>query len=207
MALRGVIFDLDGTLVDSGLDFDLMRSEMGLPSGLPLLEALRQLPADAAAHRWAILADHETRGAERATLFPGVREFLDGLSRRGVPQAIFTRNSRLSTLATLERLELRFDPVMCREDAPAKPDPAAIWKICEAWGVRSSECVMVGDYQFDIEAGRRAGTRTVLFTGSGESSGLEDEQRADFVLDSFLEPAAFWAWLAQIDLGGCGGSC
>jgi len=204
MALRGVIFDLDGTLVDSGLDFDLMRREMGLPSGLPLLESLRQLPAEAAAHRWSILADHETRGAERATLFPGVREFLDELCERGLPRAIFTRNSRLSTLATLERLDLRFDPVMCREDAPAKPDPAAIWKICETWGVKSSECVMIGDYLFDIEAGRRAGTHTVLFTGGGESNGLEIEARADFVLNSFQDPAAFWDWLGQIDLGNRG---
>ncbi len=44
MIVRGVIFDLDGTLVDSGLDFDLMRREMGLPPGKPLLESFDLLP-------------------------------------------------------------------------------------------------------------------------------------------------------------------
>lgn len=41
---RGVIFDLDGTLVDSGLDFDSMRREMGLDPGTPILESLATLP-------------------------------------------------------------------------------------------------------------------------------------------------------------------
>ena len=207
MPIRGVIFDLDGTLVDSGLDFDLMRREMGLSSGLPLLEALEKLPPATAVACWAILAQHEYQGSQRATLFPGVREFLSALDERGVMRAVVTRNSRDLTLATLARLELEFNPIICREDAPAKPDPRAIWKVCETWGLAPRECVMIGDYRFDIEAGRRAGTHTVLFAGSGQGGELGDGEPADFVLESFAAPRELWTWWAQIDLGGSGGSC
>ena len=42
--IRGIIFDMDGTLVDSRLDYDAIRREMGLPAGMPILEGLEQVP-------------------------------------------------------------------------------------------------------------------------------------------------------------------
>ncbi len=148
------------------------------------------------------MAQHEHLGAQRATLFPGVREFLQALDARGLKKAIVTRNSRATTLATLARLDLRLDPIFSREDGPAKPDPTALHSICQAWGLRPRECVMVGDYRFDIEAGRNAGTHTVLFTGAGGPSDLAEHEAADFTLHAFDQADALWNWIAQIDLGG-----
>jgi phosphoglycolate phosphatase len=207
MPTRGAIFDLDGTLVDSALDFGLMRREMGLADGLPLLEAIARVPPADAERCWAILAEHERRGSQRATVYPGVAEFLDSLAERGWHRAIFTRNSRALTRATVTRLNLDFDTIISREDGPVKPDPAAIWKTCEAWGLHPRECIIVGDHRFDIEAGRRAGTYTVLFTGSGLSSDLAADQSPDHILSSFADSAGFWRWVAQIDLEGRERSC
>jgi HAD superfamily hydrolase (TIGR01509 family) len=207
MPILGVLFDLDGTLVDSALDFDQMRREMGIRDRTPLLEALDAMSPEDARRCWAILDEHERRGAERAVAYPGVREFLASLAARRVARAVVTRNSRAITLPILARLRLPIDLVMCREDGPVKPDPATIWKICDAWGVQPRQCVMVGDYRFDIEAARRAGTHAVLFTGSGRPHGLADEALADHVLASFAEPAAFWAWFDQIDLPPARRSC
>ncbi len=207
MPLRGVIFDLDGTLVDSGLDFDLMRRQMGLVGNRPILETLNALGATEAERLWAIVAEHELRGVQRATVFPGVRDFLHKLGERGIKRGVLTRNSRASTLATLSRLDLEMDAIVSREDAPAKPDPAGILHICRGWQIPPEDCVMVGDFRFDIEAGRRAGTRTVLFTGAGQPHELPPGDEADFVLASFTETAAFWRWLAKISLGGSAGSC
>lgn len=193
--IRAVIFDLDGTLVDSALDFDLIRRDLGLPAGLPILEALE---AVAPVHRerlHAILAEHEARGVERAVLFPGVVEFFAELDRRGLRRAVLTRNSRKSAEATLARFAIQFHAVHTRDDGPVKPDPAGIWRICEAWGLRPSECVMIGDYRFDIEAGRQAGAHTVLFVGGRKHSVLAEHEQADFTLSSFAQPGDFFDWV------------
>jgi HAD superfamily hydrolase (TIGR01509 family) len=195
MSIRGAIFDLDGTLVDSGLDFDRIRGDMGLPGGTPILEALDAL--DQAEGLWNILAEHESRGVERATLFPGVVEFLDQLQQRKIRRGVLTRNSRASTLATLARFDIEVHAVHTRDDGPVKPDPSGIWRICEKWGIDPTECLMIGDYRFDIEAGRQAGAHTVLFAGGKKHSVLCGRERADFTLSSFADTTAFWAWLEE----------
>jgi HAD superfamily hydrolase (TIGR01509 family) len=201
MNLRGVIFDLDATLVDSKLDFDLMRREMGLVGSRPILETLNSLATEEAKRLWAIVGEHELRGVARATLFPGAGEFLDELASRGIKRGVLTRNSRASTLATLARFDLEMDYVLTREDGPVKPDPAGIQRMCAAWGVSPRECVMIGDYRFDIEAGQRAGTRTVLFTGAGHPHGMDDGQSADLTLPCFTQRAEFWDWTEQFEEG------
>jgi len=200
--IDGIIFDLDGTLVESGLDFELMRSEMRLPSGVPLLETIAELPADDQRRCHDILHQHELAGAARAELMPGVGRFLGRLAERGLRRAVITRNSRTLTVPLLARLatdgdvRLDFDPVMTRDDGPIKPDPASIWEICRIWGTQSSRVVMLGDYRYDLEAGRRAGAKSVLYLGGRSRDRLPDwAEMADFVLASFLEPDAFFAWL------------
>jgi HAD superfamily hydrolase (TIGR01509 family) len=207
MPVRGIVFDLDGTLVDSALDFEQMRAEMGLPGGLPLLETIEAQPPEEADRCFRVLHEHELRGARQARLYEGLRDFLAAVAVRGWRQAVFTRNSRPVTLVTLEQFDLAFDPVFCREDGPVKPDPWAIWRICETWGFAPSQCLVIGDFRFDIDAGRAAGAHTVLFTGSGQHSGLAEHEPADFTLASYAEAGAFWRWVDEIGLGDGGPSC
>jgi HAD superfamily hydrolase (TIGR01509 family) len=190
MRPQGMIFDLDGTLVDSALDFDAMRQDMGLLPGLPILEALAGVPEGAEKTRMlAVLAEHEAAGAERATLFPGVRAALDLLQTQGVPTGILTRNSRGTTERVLQRLDLQFDAVLTREDAPPKPDPTGLLLICERWQLAPAAVTFCGDYRFDLEAGRRAGMRTVLYAPQE----LPDYHTlADDVLTCFTKFESLW---------------
>ena len=155
--IRGVIFDLDGTLIDSGLDFPAMRREMGLAKGEPILETIRKLPDDRRQTCEVILRRHELAGARRATPIPGVEGFLALLHRRALKTAILSRNSRESTRLALRCLEYPFDPVVAREDARPKPAPDGIHAILAAWDVAVHEVILIGDYLFDLQAGRRAG--------------------------------------------------
>ncbi len=164
MPIRGVVFDLDGTLVSQELDFEAIRREIGLPSGTPLLEALKQLPAPERQTAEAILDRHERLAAETAIAFEGIPEFLAWLEKRQIRRAVLTRNSRWATETVLTRCRLNLDPIVAREDAPPKPSPAGVWRICDAWALPPADVLTIGDYLFDIEAGRQAGTRTALVT-------------------------------------------
>ena len=180
---RGIIFDLDGTLVDSRLDFDAMRREMGLPVGVPILEGLANVPDGPERDRMlAVMRNHELRGADESRPFDGVIEFLSHLEERGIPSAVLTRNSRESAERTLHRWKLSFSQIVTREDAPPKPDPAGVHLIADRWGLPPHQLVVIGDYLFDPQAGRRAGTRSVLFA-PGECPEFANE--ADFVLRDF----------------------
>lgn len=191
--LRGIIFDLDGTLVDSRLDFDQMRAEMDLPPGLPVLEAIEQMAEPRASECREILARHEWAGVERATAMPGVIELLEQLHALQLRLAVLTRNSRAIADATLQRCGLRFDEVIGREDAPAKPDPTAILQLCKRWQLAVTEVAIVGDYRFDLEAGRRAGSRTVLYTAGEDLRHLDWAGLADVHLACFTEPSVLLA--------------
>lgn len=164
MTIRGVVYDLDGTLVDSGLDFPAIRREMALPEGVPILVVLAEIPpGERLDDCLRVLDRHECEAAERATLMPGAAELVAKLSARDIPQGIFTRNSRRCSTRMLERVGLRFRWVLCREDGPPKPHPAGLLKLCEIWRVDPADVLFVGDYLHDINAGRAAGVRTVLF--------------------------------------------
>ncbi len=200
MSIRGLIFDLDGTLVDSSLDFEQMRREMGLPPESPLLESLAKMSAADAERCHAILQRHEGAGAERAVLMPGVAAFLTEAATRGIRCAVFTRNGREVARRTLERLGLRFEIVVAREDAPIKPDPAGIRAICKSWELSPDEVAMVGDYRFDIIAGRQAGVKTVCYAARRTAAEIES-WGADFCLACFSAPETFWKWARHPRVG------
>jgi phosphoglycolate phosphatase-like HAD superfamily hydrolase len=86
---------------------------------------------------------------------------LGWLEARGVKTAVITRNSRVSAETVLRRHGLRMEVVVTREDAAPKPDPRALWLACERLGVGPAEAWMVGDGQYDVEAGVAAGILTV----------------------------------------------
>jgi HAD superfamily hydrolase (TIGR01549 family) len=194
---RGVIFDLDGTLVDSGLDFDQMRREMGLPQGQPILEAISYLPADDSARCWQVLERHEQEGAARAVPMPHVESLLSLLAELGLRRAVLTRNSREAAQKCLLHLQTPFDLLLGREDAPPKPDPRGIWMICRDWGLPPAEVAMIGDYRFDLEAARRAGARAVLYCAGRTLEERADFPAPDYLLESFAAAAEFAAWLEQ----------
>ena len=196
--VRGLIFDLDGTLVDSQLDFDLMRREMELPPG-PILESIAALPPAHAERCHVILRKHEVAGAERATLLPGVSQLLVRAKERRLPIGIVTRNSREISLAVLLRLHLKYDILLTRDDGPIKPDPWAVRHICEIWDVPPRQVVMIGDYQFDVLSGRGAGARTVLLTNPIAPHEYPNYEQADLLLSSLAEHDRLMKWMESIE--------
>jgi len=182
--IKGVVFDMDGTLTDSPLDFSLIRAECGVPQGQPVLEFLQRAPEAERQRAEAVLDRHERRAAEDCTLREGAREVTEELLRRGLKTALLTRNSAESVQTVLRRFGLRFSLWLSREHAEPKPSPQPVLKIAEALGLAPAELLVVGDYIFDVEAGRAAGARTAFVKSR---AGAEPPAEVDMVIVELRE--------------------
>ncbi|MGU3308437.1 HAD family hydrolase [Pseudomonas sp. M5A4_2d] len=160
------VFDMDGTLTVAVHDFAAIRVALEIPPEDDILTHLAALPAEVAAVKHAWLLEHERALAVGSVAADGAVELVRELAGRGCRLGILTRNARELAHITLEAIGLAdcfaVEDVLGREDAPPKPNPGGLLKLATAWEVAPSEMVMVGDYRFDLDCGRAAGTRTVL---------------------------------------------
>jgi HAD superfamily hydrolase (TIGR01509 family) len=183
--VRAVLFDLDGTLTRPWFDFAKIRAEIGLPE--PLLEHMLAMGPGAERDRaFRILERWEDEGARVSELNDGAAEIVRWLGESRIPRALITRNSRRSAGATIAKHALEFEAVVAREDAPVKPRPEGIWLACDRLGVAPAEALFVGDYRYDVLAGRAAGTSTAVLT-NGRRPAFLDEIRPDHVLDRLAD--------------------
>ncbi|MCI0911782.1 HAD family hydrolase [Pseudomonas putida] len=164
--IRNWVFDMDGTLTVAVHDFAAIREALEIPPEDDILTHLAALPAAQAAAKHAWLLEHERDLAVASTAATGAVELVRELAGRGCRLGILTRNARELAHVTLEAIGLAdcfaVEHVLGRDEAAPKPSPDGLLKIASAWGVASSELVMVGDYRFDLDCGRAAGARTVL---------------------------------------------
>lgn len=181
-ASRAVLFDLDGTLVDTAPDLgdaaNHVRSLLGLPP-LPdtvyrpiasagargLLRAALDIGddhPDYATHRQALLDHYRANLAARSRPFDGALPLLTGLQARGLDWGIVTNKPRWLTEPLLAQIDLPPAPVVvCGDDvARAKPAPDSLLLACEQLRIDAMHCLYVGDDLRDIVAGNAAGMRT-----------------------------------------------
>ena len=164
---RAILFDMDGTLTEPLLDFPQIKAEMGIGSR-PILEALAEMDEVARGIAERVLHRHEDEAAGRSTLNAGCVELLDTVAAMGIRTALITRNSRGSVRTVLDRHGLKLDLLVTREDAAPKPSPEPLWLACRRLDVEPADTWMVGDGQYDIEAGVAAGIATVWVSHGGE---------------------------------------
>ena len=159
-APAAVLFDMDGTLTEPMLDFPRIKQEMGI-GDVPILEALAAMsPANRAAAE-TVLHRHEEEAARLSRLNPGCREVLALLEGRGIRTALITRNSRSSVHTVLAAHALTIHVLISREDAAPKPNPEPLYHACRRLEVAPGDVWMVGDGEFDVQAGLKAGAKTV----------------------------------------------
>jgi HAD superfamily hydrolase (TIGR01549 family) len=164
--LRGVVFDLDGTITKPFLDFVKIRDEIGLnTTRLSLLEALSVMSPEEHERASAILREHEIEAARNAELNDGIAEVQAFILAHRLRSGIITRNCDESTFLILKKLEVRMEAVITRDSGlPPKPSPEPLLEICSRWSLNPKEVVMIGDHDFDIQTGKAAGARTIYLT-------------------------------------------
>lgn len=166
------VFDMDGTLTTSAHDFEAIRKELGLKSNVPILEALNAMPEQQAAPLWLVLNELECHYAGKSTLMPGVPQLLEKLQARGAKLGLLTRNTMPVVETTLDACGIgHFFPArhrLDRDSCTPKPSPDGINHLLNDWQARASDAVMVGDYLFDLQAGRNANVTTIHLDPAGD---------------------------------------
>ncbi|MFO7987393.1 MAG: HAD family hydrolase [Desulfatiglandaceae bacterium] len=190
--IRGVLFDFDGTLTLPGaLDFPAIKKALGCPLDEPILEYIQHQPADEQDHLWRVLIRYELRAAGASRPNNGAERCLCALKEGGIALGIFTRNSLQSVKRALLEFEYinvdDFAAVITREGSPPKPHPGGVLAATQAMGISPAALMVVGDFRFDIIAGKRAGARTIFLTNGELPRRNEDDSRPDFVCTCFEE--------------------
>lgn len=185
------VFDMDGTLTLAAHDFDAFKKEQGMDEARPILEQLAEMPPQEAQVLGQRLWNWEADIADRAKPAPDAIPLLNELHSRNIRMGILTRNSKALAFRTLKAAGLIhfFDErdILGRECATPKPDPAGLLQILSRWQIPGSEAVMVGDYLFDLTAGRAADMFTI-YIDRNDSGLWQDEAdlrltRLDQLLD------------------------
>ena len=156
MAIRGIIFDMDGTITAPDLEFAKIKKAAGI-GNVDMLDYLRAATGKEYERVHKLLMRFEEGGVASARLNRGARTVLRYLSRHRIPTALLTRNSRKSVAGVCEKLNLKFDIIVTREDGPHKPAPEPIWQIARHWKLQRRELLMVGDYKWDAMCAANAG--------------------------------------------------
>jgi 2-phosphoglycolate phosphatase len=214
--VQAVLFDLDGTLIDSAPDLgaaaDKMRTDRGLPS-LPLEQyrpmagagargmlgiAFGLTPQDPqfAELREEFFRNYEGAMSIRTRTFDGVAELVRGLAGIGLPWGVVTNKAMRFTGPLTRSIPLfaSASAIVGGDTTPhAKPHPAPLLEAARQLGVPAAACVYVGDDQRDVQAGRAAGMPTVAATYGYLGSNAEVVRwGADALID---EPLALLALL------------
>lgn len=208
MKFQGLLFDLDGTLIDSRADIatslNLTLRDLGfitLPEprviefvgeGVRLLveralrASLERMPEEELIERaLPIYAGHyRAHLLDQTHLYEGVRETLAALA--SFPKAVVTNKPIAFTKIILQELNLEnnFRAVLGGDSTPErKPAPLPLLEAARQCAVTAAHCLMVGDTKIDMEAGKAAGMKTCGFIGGFRGAGELRNANADFLIE------------------------
>jgi phosphoglycolate phosphatase len=215
--LNLVIFDCDGTLVDSQVMICAAMQQAYDAHGLsvPARERLLAIVGLSLPDAFRRLAQYEKNGADHPVnslveqyrlafaalrqseqhlepLYPGAREAIDALAaRRDVVLGIATGKSQRGVRAVLGRhgLSERFVTIQTSDDAPSKPHPGMVLAAMREAGVEACDTVVVGDTVFDVEMARAAGARSIGVAWGYHPVPTLTEAGADAIVGDFSELA------------------
>lgn len=182
-SVRALAFDLDGTITCTDVRFAPFRERMGCGDTDVLAFIEEASPEDQAAY-YRILDDYEQAIRQNCRLNDGFLEVMEFCRRQGIKTGIITRSSRHHARQVVQQLDIPITTIIGREDTSPKPSGQPLLLLAELLQVTPPDMLFVGDFLWDLLAGRNAGVTTVLL--------LNDHNRefaplADHIISSLGE--------------------
>ena len=182
--IRGIVFDFDGTIVDSmqmvfeALNDALKRQSLptievellGRMAGLPVIDIIssKAYITEAAAKEVEkdVFKTYTSFCRTSCQLLPHVESTLKTLKSKKIKLGLFTTTPTKPLMAVEKKFSLKdyFDIMIAKEDAENKPNPEGLNKIVKEFGIRKDECLYVGDSPIDILTGKAAGIKAIAVT-------------------------------------------
>ena len=206
LTFKGLLFDLDGTLLDTAPDFISAIQQMLQQRGVAKLadSELRNTVTNGSAgilyKAFGIDQDHPefktlqdeflalyfAKIADQTALFPGLEKVLDNCKKNQIAWGIVTNKPWIYTQAVLQQLDLldQSATTICPDHvSKSKPDPEGLILACSELSLSPTECLYIGDHSRDIQAGRSAGMRTIA-AGWGyiDQNEIISDWQADWVV-------------------------
>lgn len=218
--VKAVIFDLDGTLIRSTIDFREMNravAETLLKHGLPrdildpngrVNESIVRAYSYFKVHNqegWIdglerdlnrVSSEVEMALVDQTRAVPGTFDTLTHLDERNMPTAILTRGSRSYTMHALRAsgLDGRFHTVICRDDFPlteAKPNPIALHRVFEQLALQNHQCLFIGDHETDYLCAQGAGTPFAAVLTGSHGQEVWGRLRPELIMNSIADLPGF----------------
>jgi phosphoglycolate phosphatase len=205
--IRAVLFDLDGTLVHTRIDFDRMYREVrsvaesaGVPGtridGRQVLEAVDSAASwlggeaggDLRRRLWDVLEQIERDGSVGASLIVGADALFSHLRASEVKIGVVTRNCRSVSEALMHKFALHADVLLTRDDvAKTKPDPQHLLEALRILGTPPSKSAMLGDHWLDVQAGKDAGCAVTVGVLGERSPSWFESHPPTFIVRNLVE--------------------
>jgi HAD superfamily hydrolase (TIGR01509 family) len=209
--IRGIVFDFDGTIVDSmqmvfsALNDALKRRNLptieiellGRMAGLPVIDIISSKVhiTEAAAKEVEkdVFKTYTSFCRTSCQLLPHVESTLKTLKSKKIKLGLFTTTPTKPLMAVEKKFSLKdyFDIMIAKEDAENKPNPEGLNKIVKEFGIRKDECLYVGDSPIDILTGKAAGIKTIAVTTGIATIKQLKEANPDWIIPN-LEKLLFY---------------
>lgn len=204
MNIQTVLFDLDGTLIDTNelilasfthtfkqYDLSFTRDELKEFNGPPLWDTFYAINPEKAEEMVNIYREHNHRHHEEyVTLFPNVIETIERLKANHIKLAIVTAKMRegVNIGLNITGLDRYFDTIITVDDVNhPKPHPESVIKALDELEATAQTAIMVGDNYHDIEAGKNAGTLTAGVAWSHKGRAFLENYKPTFMLEDMTD--------------------
>jgi HAD superfamily hydrolase (TIGR01549 family) len=162
MAVRAMAFDLDGTLIKTNVRFSEYRRRLGNIQG-DILEYIKTTDEATQQRLFGVIDDYEHAIQKDCTLTEGVLEVIDYLQTNDIKMGIITRSTQQHAHRIIEKLNIPISLAIGRDTITPKPSGDALRLLSNLLKVPLDQMLFVGDYIWDILAGKDAGVKTVLY--------------------------------------------